>query len=185
MVIKALEVLKTPKHASGSAWWDTHLVFAALTALKTGQDLTLDDLHPGVSFLIRSGFKMPRLTRKWYNDELKVLLLLCWVWEIGVGMKRVPQFPKIFFPAFCVYLMCMVKKTVKSTRWEGQLCQWLGTLIFEFFLSARGGDSNWAVTFYIYSLSLFNFVTVYYTLNHSNSTQLLPCTILIILTRTI
>lgn len=52
-----------------------HLVLAALAGLQAGQDLALDDLHPGVSLLVGSGFKMPRLPRQRYDGELKVLLL--------------------------------------------------------------------------------------------------------------
>lgn len=52
-----------------------HLVLAALAGLQAGQDLALDDLHPGVSLLVGSGFKVPRLPRQRYDGELKVLLL--------------------------------------------------------------------------------------------------------------
>lgn len=52
-----------------------HLVLAALAGLQAGQDLALDDLHPGVPFLVRGGLKVPRLPRQRHNGELKVLLL--------------------------------------------------------------------------------------------------------------
>lgn len=55
-----------------------HLVLAALTGLQAGQDLALDDMHPGVSLLVWSGFEMPRLPRQRHDGELKVLLLFCW-----------------------------------------------------------------------------------------------------------
>ena len=54
-----------------------HLVLAALARLQAGQDLALDDLHPGISLLVRGGFEVPRLARQRHDGELKVLLLLC------------------------------------------------------------------------------------------------------------
>lgn len=56
----------------------SHLVLAALARLQAGQDLALDNLHPGISLLVRSGFEVPRLARQRHDGELKVLLLLCW-----------------------------------------------------------------------------------------------------------
>lgn len=52
-----------------------HLVLAALAGLQAGQDLALDDLHPGVPLLVRGGLEVPRLARQRHNGELKVLLL--------------------------------------------------------------------------------------------------------------
>lgn len=54
-----------------------HLVLAALARLQTRQDLALDDLNPGISLLVGSGFKVPRLPRQRHDGELKVLLLFC------------------------------------------------------------------------------------------------------------
>lgn len=52
-----------------------YLVLAALAALQASQDLALNGLDPGVSFLKAAGFKVPRLSCAGNDDELKVLLL--------------------------------------------------------------------------------------------------------------
>lgn len=59
----------------GVLFFCCHLVLAALAGLQAGQDLALDDLHPGVPLLVGSGFKVPRLPRQRDDGELKVLLL--------------------------------------------------------------------------------------------------------------
>lgn len=51
------------------------LVLAALTQLQTGQDLTLNGLHPRVPLLHALSFKVPRLARAWHNQEVKVILI--------------------------------------------------------------------------------------------------------------
>lgn len=48
---------------------------AAFTTLQTGQNLTLDGLDPGISFILTRGFKVPGLACACYYYEVSIVLL--------------------------------------------------------------------------------------------------------------
>lgn len=53
----------------------SYLVFAALTQLQAGQDLTLYGLDPGIPFLHTLGLKVPSLASARYDEEVKIVLI--------------------------------------------------------------------------------------------------------------